>query len=328
MDRPNSSRNTPSRPCIFCGGPHFDSYCSVAATLEQRLQVAFERGIKCLRCFGGSHYADACVSAFRGCYHCHSQEHNAAFCQKAIDNQPSWWQRNACAFCDGHHMDVDCTQYATASERTLQAEHRGRCLGCLGFNHSVDKCPVPPNKCLHCHHLALLTARSDVSPYHHVTLCPVKFPKTERAINVLAASGPQAAIASNGQSTSERMDPDELTVRNNEILRGNRLKDLLEATRRREEQPECRAQGYRSGELAVRERDAAVKLREGELAAEESRIAEERERLEKDKKQQVNLEKHLIDREKKLCEEEARFHAEKAAFTEQQLQAGLSSTLA
>lgn len=285
--------------------------------MEQRLQLASQRGIKCIRCFGGNHTADACKSAFRGCVYCRSQEHNVAFCQKAIDNQKLWWRKTPCAFCDGPHMDIDCTQYATASERTLQAQHRGRCLGCLGSNHSVGTCTVPRHKCIHCHHIELLTARSDFSPYHNVTLCPAKFPNTEAVSNGVAGSETQAAVTAGGwcddnrPSTSERVDPYELKKQLEDE------KNMLSAERK----------GLEAVELAVREREAAVKRREAELAAEESRIAEERERLGKAMKHQATLEKYMIDREKKLHAEEAQFFAEKAAFVEQQLQAGSSSTL-
>ncbi|KAH7701010.1 Zinc knuckle family protein, partial [Aphelenchoides avenae] len=293
MDLPKVGGKTPNRPCIFCGGAHFDSYCSLAATLEQRLQLASQRGITCIRCFAGNHTADECLSTFRGCVYCRAQEHNVAFCQKAIDNQNMWWRKRACAFCDGPHMDIDCTQYATASERTLQAQHRGRCLGCLGSNHSVDACTVPRHKCVHCHHLGLLTASSDVSPYHNVTLCPVKFPNTEAVSNGVAGSGTQAAVIASGwcdgdgPSTSERTDNFELKKQLEDE------KNKLSAERK----------GLEAVEHAVREREAAVKRREAEMAAEESSIAEERERLEKAKKHQATLEKYLIDREKKLHEE-------------------------
>lgn len=69
-----------TRPCIFCGGNHFNDCCSEFADIYKRKKQLQKEG-RCFICLRGGHISKECPNAqLKACYHCGKTGHHRSIC--------------------------------------------------------------------------------------------------------------------------------------------------------------------------------------------------------------------------------------------------------
>ena len=92
----NNETNTRVRPCIFCGGQHYNSDCDKYKTAEERKKKI--NGC-CFICFKKNHKATECMTKKR-CYYCKKSNHHSSLCPeefKVPDSESG--ELSACSPC-------------------------------------------------------------------------------------------------------------------------------------------------------------------------------------------------------------------------------------
>ena len=82
------TKRSPSSPCIFCGGLHFNEHCDCYSTMFQRKQRLRQLG-RCFICLQSGHtFRDCPPQQRRPCAHCkQTGHHNRAICPKRPSEQ-------------------------------------------------------------------------------------------------------------------------------------------------------------------------------------------------------------------------------------------------
>ena len=66
------------RPCVFCGGHHYNAECDKYPTSKERDTIAKEK-ILCRRCLKKGHWVSDCYVK-KVCFHCKDSNHHTALC--------------------------------------------------------------------------------------------------------------------------------------------------------------------------------------------------------------------------------------------------------